>query len=426
MRDINENIEALEEQIEKTIRRIHGEKKKAKDLAQIQQKEKIKDIFMKKAFGELEREINKFDYGIDQQVGKMLEEKQRVQERLDEEGNKNAIEDQIVNGAATKLQKAFRGSAVRRKNKEDLFALLKAKTVILKRYRSYKNRTKAKTVLSSLAQIRNRRVKYGWIALKANFYEKREEEVRERRRQEEERKRQREEEKERARREEEEERQRQRLLEEQEANASQEQLEESKENLDASLVSQASEPGKKKVPLYTVLYLQETARKSHNLQNPGTGNLYSDKGEISKCKICNKNPIERVCKICEVAVFCTKCFETTHRSRKNHQFIEVESHSKENDLLGKILKEDEQTFEEVNMIKQKYKKEFVGLANHFKDWDVDNTKSFEAEKLREVMKRKVKEKEDLDFLIEIGKYYCAVSQYDSKIDYVLLASLLEA
>jgi len=397
MKDITENIQNLEEKIERTIRKIQEQKRNAKDMAQTQQKEELRKIFMMKAFGEIEREMETFDSGLDKNIQNMIEEKQRLQAKREEEENMGSLNEHIQNGAAIRIQKIYRGSVHRKQAKHLAGTLIKAKLIILKRFRSYKKRVKTTTFASKIKGLLRRVFGEVFEGIKEHAEE------------------------------------RQKAMEEQARLEEEENRKRSSQNnrnttpgRDDDEVSDVSGVGENGVPLYTVMYLQDLARKKLGKDKPEDGLLYrkTDK-KAQKCGVCRKQPIERVCKECEIAMFCTKCFTTTHKSRKNHPFIEVKSRSNDENLIKAIEDKEPETAAELNYLQDKYQNEFKNLIAHMRDWDVGNAGYFDLRGFRETLKRKVKDENELEFLVKIAKNYCRTeSNQEVQIDYVLFTNLV--
>lgn len=74
--DIHENISSLENQVEQIIRAIHKKKRQVNDKVEQSQKEEIKRVFMDRVVNELEKETEKYDVEADNNVLKLVEEKQ--------------------------------------------------------------------------------------------------------------------------------------------------------------------------------------------------------------------------------------------------------------------------------------------------------------------------------------------------------------
>jgi hypothetical protein len=398
MKDITENIQTLEEKIERTIRKIQEEKRNAKDLAQEQQKEELRKIFMMKAFGEIEREMETFDSGLDKNVQKMIEEKQRLQAKREEEENMNVLDGHIQNGAAIKIQKIYRGSVSRKKAQNVSITLLKAKMIILKRWKSYKKRVKTVGLASKLKGLLRKVLGSAFEKIKEHSEEKAEEH-----------------------------REQARIKgEKNKVTAGTNNKTPGRiASRDDDELSQVSGVGENGVPLYTVLYLQDLARKKLGIDKPEDLLMYrkTDR-KVQKCGVCRKKPIDRVCKECEIAIFCGECFATTHKSKKNHPFIEVKAKSNDVKTINLIESKDPEMAAELNYLQEKYQNEFKNLIAHMRDWDVENAGYFDIRGFRETLKRRVKDENELDFLVKVAKTYCKTDSKDLQIDYVLFANLV--
>ena len=392
MSGIMDNINTLETEINKTIKHIYSEKRKMREKVEKVQKDEIKKIFIEKVYNELEQEIEKYEQGIDQAVLNMVEEKQIHDKNKEEEETYKNVAFQIQNGAAIRIQKIIRGKRARRETRMMLINLIRAKTIIVTAFRRFRKRNKGLALFSKIKKLIELRLKWAFKAISS--YAEAMESIQQQKKQE--------------------------LF--------------KLEPEIGGTESRPHQPQQKRYSLYQVILMQRILRRYRSLKaNNNPGLIFTDINEAREnCKICDKNPVDRVCKVCEVSLFCKTCFILSHGRSRAHVYLDLNSMTDRPSRVGELTKnETSELPEKIAKIKIKYRDELVKLEEQLQDLDSQKKGTFELEELEFIFAPKITNKEDLKELLNFAVEKCKAENKNDKddktiINYRLLSEFLSA